>query len=212
VVVAGAAVTMEQWRHDVPAILMTWYSGMEGGAALADVLLGVAEPGGRLPCVIPRDESDLPAFERDATTVTYDAWHGQRLLDRDGKQAAYPLGFGLSYTDFAISAGHAWVHDEVLETTTQVQNAGDRGGSHVLQLYAVQPIEGHPGVDRRLIDFARVALGPGETREVRFRTPTHVSGNARSTRSLGRGTGYLHHRGCFPRRGWGCRDTYVRIA
>lgn len=133
-VVAGAAVTMEQWRHDVPAILMTWYSGMEGGAALADVLLGVAEPGGRLPCVIPRDESDLPAFERDATTVTYDAWHGQRLLDRDGKQAAYPLGFGLSYTDFAISA-------------------------------------------------------------------THVSGNARSTRSLGRGTGYLHHRGCFPRRG-----------
>ena len=102
VVVAGAAVTMEDWRHAVPAILLAWYAGMEGGAALADVLLGAREPGGRLPFVVPRDEADLPPFDKDATTVTYDRWFGQRLLDRDGVAAAYPLGFGLSYTSFAI--------------------------------------------------------------------------------------------------------------
>ena len=53
VVMAGAAVTMEQWRHQVPAILVAWYPGMEGGSALADVLLGTSEPGGRLPFVVP---------------------------------------------------------------------------------------------------------------------------------------------------------------
>ena len=81
---------------------MAWYSGMEGGAALADVLLGTSEPGGRLPFAVPRDEADLPPFDKNATTVTYDRWHGQRLLDRDGKAAAYPLGFGLSYTSFTV--------------------------------------------------------------------------------------------------------------
>ncbi len=160
VVVAGAAVTMETWRHEVPAILVGWYSGMEGGAALADVLLGDREPGGRLPFAIPRDEADLPRFDRTATVVTYDRWHGQRLLDRTGTAAAYPLGFGLSYTSFAVSDVSASVAGDVLTVRAAVTNTGGRPGGHVVQVYATRPDP--DAVDRFLAGFARVEAGPGE--------------------------------------------------
>jgi beta-glucosidase len=172
-VVTGAAVTMEAWRERVPGILITWYSGMEGGAALADVLLGHAEPGGRLPLVIARDEKDYPSFDMNATSIVYDRWHGQRLLDRDAITPAYPLGFGLSYTSFAVTAGQASVstQDEVLEVSVDVHNTGERSGSHVVQVYATRPAPEHAGVDRVLVDFARVELAAGERTTVQFRTP-----------------------------------------
>jgi beta-glucosidase len=171
VVMAGAAVTMEEWRHDVPAILMAWYPGMEGGAALADVLLGTSEPGGRLPFAVPGDEADLPPFDKNATTVMYDRWHGQRRLDRDGKAAAYPLGFGLSYTSFTLAdvsvvvAGDGNVGD-ALQVTATVENTGGRQGGHVVQVYA-----GRPAGERFLAGFARVDCPPGERVPVRIEVP-----------------------------------------
>ncbi len=166
VVMAGAAVTMEQWRHDVPAVLLAWYPGMEGGAALADVLLGSAEPGGRLPFVVPRDEADLPAFDKNATGVTYDRWYGQRKLDRDGVAPAYPLGFGMSYTRFAVAAAAVSVDRAagVLHVSATVENTGDRPGGHVVQVY------GHRTA-RLLLGFARVELAARESGEVRLDIP-----------------------------------------
>ncbi len=102
IITAGAVIT-EEWRHAVPTVLLSWYSGSEGGHALADVLLGHVDASGRLPFSIPTSEAHLPFFDRDATAITYDKWFGQRLLERDGHSAAFPLGFGLSYTDFAVS-------------------------------------------------------------------------------------------------------------
>ena len=169
VVVAGAAVIMEAWRHEVPAVLMGWYSGMEGGAALADVLLGDREPGGRLPCVVPVEAADLPPFDKNATAVTYDRWHGQRLLDRTGTAAAYPLGFGLSYTSFALSGASAAVDGDVLTVRATVANTGDRPGGHVVQAYATRPDP--DGVDRFLVGFARVEVGPGERAPVAIEVP-----------------------------------------
>jgi beta-glucosidase len=173
VVVTGSAVVMEDWRHDVPAVLISWYAGMEGGPALADVLLGLVEPGGRLPFVIARDEKHYPEFDRNATTITYDRWHGQRLLDRDGVAPAYPLGFGLSYTTFAISAAAARLQPELglLEVSAQVHNRGDRPGGHVVQVYASRPASGYSGTERVLLDFARVEVAAGGSREVNFSTP-----------------------------------------
>jgi len=169
VVVAGAAVTMEAWRHEVPAILLGWYSGMEGGAALADVLLGDREPGGRLPFVVPHDEADLPPFDKNATTVTYDRWHGQRRLDRTGTSAAYPLGFGLSYTSFALSGASAAVDGDVLTVRATAANTGDRPGGHVVQVYATRPDP--DGVDRHLVGFTRVEVAAGERVPVTVEVP-----------------------------------------
>jgi beta-glucosidase len=170
VVVAGAAVTLEAWRHDVPAILLAWYPGMEGGAALADVLLGASEPGGRLPFAVPRDAADLPPFNKDATTVTYDRWHGQRLLDRTGTAAAYPLGFGLSYASFAVGDVAAAVDGDRLIVRATVTNTGDRPGGHIIQAYATRPAA-REGVDRFLVGFARVEAAAGERVPVTVEVP-----------------------------------------
>jgi beta-glucosidase len=174
VVMAGASVTLEDWRNEVAAVLLAWYPGMAGGAALADVLLGEREPGGRLPCVLPRDEADLPAFDKNATTVTYDRWFGQRLLDRNGVEAAYPLGFGLSYTTFAI--GDVEVQPgggDRLEVRAGVTNTGERPGGHVVQVYATRPQDGSSPRERFLVGFARVDVEPGERAEVRIDVPLH---------------------------------------
>jgi beta-glucosidase len=160
VVVAGATVVMEEWRHDVPAILIAWYAGMEGGAALADILLGRSEPSGRLPFTVPLVEADLPPFDKNATTVTYDRWHGQRRLDRDGKQPAYPLGFGLAYTTFTIDDVQLDLdrNSGMLQVRATVENTGTRPGGHVVQVYATRP---DPG-DRFLVGFACTHVEPAQ--------------------------------------------------
>ncbi len=104
VLVTGSAVVTRRWQDAIPAIVVAWYAGMEGGHALADVLFGRVNPTGRLPCAFPADEADLPPFDRDARHVEYGLFHGQRHLDRIGRPAAFPLGWGLSFTSFEIRA------------------------------------------------------------------------------------------------------------
>jgi beta-glucosidase len=171
VVMAGAAVTMSEWRDDVAAILLAWYPGMEGGAALADVLLGMSEPGGRLPFVVPHDESDLPEFDKNATSVIYDRWYGQRLLDRNSKAAAYPLGFGLSYTAFALSDVDVSVDPDAatIAVRATVTNTGDRAGGQVVQVYAQRPTDG--GDERFLAGFVRAEVAAGERLPVQIDIP-----------------------------------------
>ncbi|HYJ76339.1 MAG TPA: glycoside hydrolase family 3 C-terminal domain-containing protein, partial [Kineosporiaceae bacterium] len=172
VLVAGSAVITEGWGHLVPGVLVGWYAGMEGGHALADVLLGRAQPGGRLPFAVPRDEADLPPFERDATSVVYDRWHGQRRLDRDGVEAAYPLGFGLAYTTFEI--GEVEVRPAAgggLEVHAVVANTGGREGAHVVQVYVTRPALVDRPAERFLAAFARVEVPAGESRAVRVDVP-----------------------------------------
>jgi beta-glucosidase len=174
-VMAGSAVIMEAWRHKVPAILMLWYPGQEGGHALADILTGKVNPGGRLPCTFPIADDQLPFFDRDATAITYDLWHGYRKLLRDGNEPAFPFGFGLSYTTFAHArltlAADRLAADETLEATVDVTNTGGQAGDDVVQLYVSclgSKVERAP---RELKAFARVHLAPGETKTVRFAVP-----------------------------------------
>lgn len=136
-VVAAGAVLTEAWRHEVPAVLMMWYAGMEGGHALADVLTGAHNPSGRLPFSIPASEDHLPFFDRNAKAITYDRFHGQRLLDRLGVTAAFPHGFGLSYTSFEIRAAEvsAPTADGSATVRVDVENTGTRDGDHVVQVY-----------------------------------------------------------------------------
>ncbi|MWB99440.1 glycoside hydrolase family 3 protein [Agromyces seonyuensis] len=167
VIVSAGAVITEEWRDEVPAVVLGWYSGSEGGAALAEVLFGATDAVGRLPYSIPTDEAHLPFFDRDATAITYDRWFGQRLLDRDGHAAAFPLGFGLSYTDFTIDALEILsVEGEEVVAVATVANTGARRGRHVVQLYARLDEADFP--ERVLIGFAPVWVDAGGHAEVRI--------------------------------------------
>mgnify|MGYP003586231631 CR=1 FL=1 len=162
-IVAAGAVTMEAWRREVPAILMMWYAGMEGGHALADVLTGAANPSGRLPFSIPTSSEHLPPFDRTATKVTYDRFHGQRLLDKRGVRAAFPHGFGLSYTTFTIGeVAASEPGPEGVRVAATVTNTGRRDGHHVVQVYGRCRQGGYPG-ERMLVGFAAVAVAAGKS-------------------------------------------------
>jgi beta-glucosidase len=174
-IMAGSAVITEAWRDRVPAILMLWYPGMEGGHALADVLLGRVNPSGKLPCTFPARAEGLPFFDRNATKITYDLWHGYRKLEREGTAPAFPFGFGLSYTTF----DHAGLRlerteltaSDALEASVEVTNAGQRAGEDVVQLYVAAEGSKVERAPKELKAFARVALAPGETRAVRLSVP-----------------------------------------
>jgi beta-glucosidase len=159
VMIGGSAIIVERWRASVPAILHAWYAGMEGGRALADVLTGVVEPGGRLPVAVPTDESHLPFFDAEARTIVYDSWWGQRKLDRDGHAAAFPFGFGLGYTTFELDLLDHASTDERGTARVRVRNTGDRPGSTVAQVYAVDTAA--DTAVSQLVGFRRVALDPG---------------------------------------------------
>ncbi|MGH7995558.1 MAG: beta-glucosidase family protein [Opitutaceae bacterium] len=171
-VMAGSAVITESWRDRAKAILMLWYPGMEGGHALADVVLGRANPGGRLPCTFPKRPEDLPFFDREAVKITYDLWHGYRKLARDGAEPAFPFGFGLSYTTWKHAnlslAKTELAAADTLEASVDVTNAGAMAGDEVVQLYVSAQGSRVDRADRELKAFARVSLEPGETRTVRL--------------------------------------------
>ncbi|WP_426570902.1 beta-glucosidase [Aquihabitans sp. McL0605] len=165
--VAGSAVLIDGWDQQVPAVVQSWYAGMEGGHALADLLLGRTEPRGRLPFSVPAHPDHLPFFDRDATEATYDGWHGYWKLAADGHAAAYPFGFGLSYTELSLVGMGAALHGDEIVATTTAANTGDRPGVEVVQAYA--SVGDAPA---KLVGFARVELDPGERRVVEVRFPT----------------------------------------
>lgn len=162
VLIGGSVIVTTSWAPKVAAILMAWYPGMEGGGAIADILLGTHEPGGRLPVAVPTTAAHLPHFDPDADHIVYDAWWGQRLLDRDGHPPAYPLGFGLGYTTFTLDDLRVDTSEQRANTARcQVTNVGDRDGSTVVQLYAIN--ESEPTAIHRLVGFTRVTVARGQT-------------------------------------------------
>ncbi len=155
----GSSVIMP-WATTVPALLISWYGGVEGGSGLVDVLTGAAEPGGRLPFVIPTDAAHLPDFDKDATSIVYDLFHGQWKLDRDGNTAHFPFGAGEGYTTFTIDAADGAAGDYVEVSAT---NTGRRRGSTVIFVHASLVTSAHDRPPRRLVGFTRVVADAGET-------------------------------------------------
>jgi beta-glucosidase len=171
----GSAIITENWRGQVPAILMLWYPGMEGGHAFADILLGKVNPSGKLPCVFAARSEDLPYFDRNAKAITYDLWHGYRKLERDGAVPAFPFGFGLSYTTFEfdhlrLSETSLGAHD-TLTASLEVTNCGPVAGDTVVQIYVAVPTSRVERAPKELKAFRRVGLKPGETKTVQVDIP-----------------------------------------
>jgi len=174
-VMGGSAIIMEEWRNKVPAILMIWYPGMEGGHALADILLGKVNPSGRLPFAIPRDARHLPFFDKNATHIEYDLWHGYRKLERDGNIPAFPFGFGLSYTSFRYSNltldRDQLVSSETLKLSVEVSNIGEHEGEEVVQLYVSAVGSAVSRAPKELKAFSKISIPSGEMRKVTFEVP-----------------------------------------
>jgi beta-glucosidase len=162
VVNAGSPVEMP-WRDDVAAVLLTWFPGQEGGAALADVLLGTTEPGGRLPTTWPAALSGAPVTEitplKGELHYSEGVFIGYRAWEQSGAVPAYPFGHGLGYTD--------WEYESVEVTgtkaTIRVRNTGSRPGRETVQLYVAPVDDTVERPARWLAGFATVAAAPGET-------------------------------------------------
>jgi beta-glucosidase len=162
-VMSGSAVVMP-WLDSVAATLMIWYPGMEGGRALADILTGAAEPGGRLPFAVPTDEAQLVHFDKDAVTETYGLLHGQWWLDAHGTQAHLPFGFGLGYTNFTLVSAQREGSGSSVSVT--VRNEGIRPGSTIVQVYGSVPGSAFERQQQRIVGFAKVQALAGATASV----------------------------------------------
>ena len=172
VLVCGSMILTREWEDAVSGILYGWYSGMQGGRALASVLFGDVNPSGKLPFVIPSDESQLPQVDFfKANEITYDYYHGYRKLDHDGNKPAYPFGFGLSYTTFEYGDASAEESGEEVLIKANVKNTGELAGDEIVQVYVSVPeskVERHV---KELKGFARVHLAPGEEKTVEISIP-----------------------------------------
>jgi len=156
------------WRDAVPAVLLTWFGGQEFGAALADVLLGDAEPGGRLPTTWPGRQEDVPVLSTapvDGALHYAEGLHvGYRAWARAGIAPAFPFGHGLGYTEWelgGLEAPATAVAGEPVVVRVAVRNAGARAGRHVVQAYLSRP---GSAVERPLLwlaGFADVQAPPG---------------------------------------------------
>ena len=163
VIQTAGAVIIKKWKEHVPGILLGWYAGMEGGNALANLIFGRKNPAGRLPYPIPADAKDTPYFDKDATAITYDHWYGHRLMQKNGSAADFPLGFGLSYTTYALSDLDVALNgDNAVHVAVSVSNDGKMDGHQVVQIYGTR-LEGDRAGECELLGFATVFLPAGKT-------------------------------------------------
>jgi beta-glucosidase len=181
VVNAGMPVLMP-WADAVQGIVYAWLPGQAMGEAVADVLLGAAEPGGRLPVTLPAAEADCPVLEAvpeadGALRYSEGLLIGYRGYDASGIAPRYPFGHGLGYTTWAYEslggAGNLPAGQD-LDVTVRVRNTGSRAGREVVQAYVAAP-PGEPGRPVRVLAaFGSAVAGPGAVAEVTLRLPARA--------------------------------------
>lgn len=181
VLVAGSPVEMDGWLEATPAVIQSWYSGMEGGNALAGILFGDVNPSGKLPCTFPRHLEDSPAHALGAFPgkdghVVYEEGLlvGYRWFDTKGIEPLFPFGHGLSYTSFGYdklelkesTSGHA-----VLDVAFELTNTGSRDGAEVVQVYVSQTKPSLPRPEKELKGFQKIFLKAGMKQTVSIPLP-----------------------------------------
>jgi beta-glucosidase len=175
----GSAVRVADWEQHAPAILECWLSGQAAGGAAADLLLGIANPSGRLAETLPlrlEDNTSSLNFPGEDGHVRYGegVFVGYRGHDMLGHDVSYPFGHGLSYTSFGYAdltttvSGRHEDGDLAVRVSCGVTNIGDRGGKEVVQLYIGDPDATVARPVRELKAFAKVDLEPGESTTVEF--------------------------------------------
>ncbi len=185
--ISGNAVAMP-WLDSVPAVVQAWYLGSEAGSAIASVLFGEVNPSGKLPFSFPKRLNDLPAHAldtypgdkaqltagRDTVDVHYaeSIFVGYRGLEKEGREALFSFGHGLSYTTFKYGklelSSKSMGQDGTITATITIRNSGDRAGAEVVQLYIADKKSSLPRPIKELKAFDKVYLEAGESREVTF--------------------------------------------
>jgi beta-glucosidase len=180
VLINGRPLSIRWTAENIPAIVEAWMCGEEGGNAIADILFGDYNPGGRLPITFPRHSGQLPMYYNYKPSREY--W----IKERKGKyvdMSALPLyefGFGLSYTTFEysnlkITPGEIGPAGEVY-VSLDVRNSGKIAGDEVVQLYIDDVFSSMSTPIKELKGFEKINLAPGEKKSVRFKlTPAHLS-------------------------------------
>jgi beta-glucosidase len=176
VVVNSGAPVLLPWAQDAAAVLLSWFGGQEYGDALADVLLGDLEPGGRLPMTWPASEEGLPSTQPVDGVLTYHEglFIGYRGYDRDGREPLFPFGHGTGYTTWAhesVTLDQAPAGASGVAVCVQVRNTGSRRGREVVQVYASRPDSAVERPPKWLVGFAPVDADPGETVTVGILVP-----------------------------------------
>ena len=173
VLFCGSVICAEEWKDYADAIVLNYYSGCEGGTALANLLCGDKNFSGKLTCTIAKNEDDYPpiiGIGEKPYVIEYGYYHGYALMDKEGKETAWPFGFGLSYTTFKLGTASVTGQDGAINVTVPVTNTGARAGAEVVQIY-VGSNGAADGTDRpvkTLKGFCRVELAPGETKDAQI--------------------------------------------
>ena len=164
----GSSIIIEAWKDKVPAILMAWYPGMEGGTAMGEILFGEFNPCAKLPVVFPKSEDQLPCFDKHAESIEYGYYHGYKLMDKNGDKPAFPFGFGLSYTTYSyknlrLNKENISIDDQI-EISVDINNTGNMAGEEIAQLYIGYKNSSVYRPIKDLKGFGKVNLEPGETK------------------------------------------------
>jgi beta-glucosidase len=175
VLMNGRPLAIPELATDAPAIVESWFLGSQHGTAVADVLFGDYNPGGRLPATFPRATGQIPIYYNHRNTgrpAEAGNHYTSKYLDIPWTPL-YPFGFGLSYTTFAysnlrLSASIIRARDP-LTVSVDVRNSGDRAGDEVVQLYIRDDVASVEEPVKSLKGFRRITLQPGETRTVTFK-------------------------------------------
>jgi len=164
VITGGSPMNLKEVHEIADAVVLAWYPGEQGGNAVADIIFGDVNPSGRLPITFPESIDQLPPFDDyDMPGRTYRYMSAKPM---------YPFGYGLSYTDFryedvTINSNELQA-GETTEVNVTVKNIGRYDGEEVVQLYLTLPDKGYQNPLYSLKGFKRVALQPGESKEVSF--------------------------------------------
>lgn len=173
VLMNGRPLTINWLAENSPSILETWFAGTQAGPAIADVLFGDVNPGGKLPVTFPRTIGQVPIYYNHKSTgrPPTDQKYTSKYLDVP-VTPLYPFGYGLSYTQFKFGQPQLSANtirpDGQLTVTVEVENVGQRAGDEVVQLYIRDQASSVTRPVKELKGFERITLRPGEKRRVQF--------------------------------------------
>ena len=173
-IMGGSAYVIKEWTDLADAILFSFYSGLEGGNALADIISGDVNPGGKLPFTIAYNDTDYPGFLHIADKereIDYGYYHGYTLFDKKNIEPQYPFGFGLSYTDFELSDCKAENDNEKITVSVTVKNIGGVCGDEVVQVYISSKNTDEDRPVKLLKGFKRVKVDSGKSEKAEIEIP-----------------------------------------